>query len=288
MVAVPLMLKYIPNFEPFDKESKLDIFGIIVLALMNVVLIISITEAAEHASFNNTSTILWMCSGFSLVMIYLVHDRISKKQTVLPINLFRRKTFLAASSGLFLANIAIMGPMLILPLFFINIHDMTPIQASLALIPQGIGMLITRPLIGKMIDRIGAKFVVIVSLLISLIGSVPFIFITEETSIMWISVILFIRGSGVGGIMLPLMSDAYKGLEDKQLPQAGVGVNMIENIGSSFGTAIIATVVATVMQGLETTITNELRAYQAGFLISVVVLLVIFIPSLFLTHKNSS
>ncbi len=288
IVAVPLMIKYIPNFEPFDKESKLDFFGIIVLALMNVVLIVSITEAAEYASFNNKSTILWMCSGFILAITYLVHNRVRKNQTVLPINLFKHRTFLAASSGLFLANIAIMGPMLILPLFFINIHYMSPIQASLALIPQGIGMLITRPLIGKIIDRIGAKFVVIVSLVISLIGSVPFIFITEETSITWISTILFIRGSGVGGIMLPLMSDAYTGLEDKQLPQAGVGINMIENVGSSFGTAIIATVVSTVMQGLGPTITNELRGYQAGFLISVVVLLLIFIPNLFLTHKRNA
>lgn len=288
LIAVPLMLKYIPDFEPFNKDSKLDVFGIIILSLTSVALIFGITKAADHASFHNDQTILWAGVGFVFVIIYLVYNRIRKNQTVLPMSLFRHKTFLASTIGLFLANIAIMGPMLILPLFFINIHDFTPIQASLALIPQGIGMLVTRPLIGKLIDGIGAKYVVKFSLVISLIGSTPLIFITDKTSMIWISIVLFIRGTGVGGIMLPLMSDAYTGIDDKQLPQAGVGINIIENLGSSFGTAIIATVVATAIHGLQSTIANDLKGYHAGFLVSAVVLAVIFIPSLFLTHKKNA
>ena len=88
--------------------------------------------------------------------------------------------------------------------------------------------------------------------------------------------------------MLPLTSDAYTGLDGKQLPEAGVGINMIENLGSSFGSAVIATVTATVIQGLQPTIENSLKGYHAGFLVSVIILAVIFIPSLFLTHKKTA
>src|SRR5699024_5685480 len=125
-------------------------------------------------------TILWIGIGVGVGIFYLVYNQIRKNETVLPINLFQHRNFLASSTGLFLANIAIMRPMLILPLFFINIHQYTPIQASLALAPQGIGMLVARPLIGKMIDKVGAKYVVMISLVISLIGSIPFIFVTDE------------------------------------------------------------------------------------------------------------
>lgn len=126
-------------------------------------------------------------------------------------------------------------------------------------------MLITRPLIGKSIDKIGPKYVVMVSLVLSLIGSVPLIFITDKTSMFWISIILFIRGASVGGISLPLTSDAYTGLDTKQLPEAGVGMNIIENLGSSFGSAVIATVVAATLQGLQPTIANHLKGYHSGF-----------------------
>ncbi|MGG4109244.1 MDR family MFS transporter [Bacillus subtilis] len=286
LIAAPLMMKTLPNFEPFNKDSKLDIFGIVDLSLMSAALIYGITKAADHASFNNSETILWVGIGLSLAVIYIVYNRIRKNQTVLPLNLFAHKNFLASSVGLLLANIAVLGPMLILPLFFQNFRHFTAIESALALIPQGVGMLVTRPMIGKMIDKIGSKYVVIVSLVLSLIGSIPLIFITDKTSMIWISIILFIRGTSFGGIMLPLTSDAYIGLDSKQLPEAGVGINIIENLGSSFGSAGIATVVATTIQGLQPTIANGLKGYHAGFLVSTIVLAVIFIPSLFLTHKK--
>ncbi|WP_426616693.1 MDR family MFS transporter [Bacillus velezensis] len=288
LIAAPLMMKTIPDFEPFNKDRKLDIFGIINLSLMSAALIYAITKAADHASFNNSDTILWAGIGLVSAAIYLVYNLIKKNQTVLPMNLFANKSFLVSSIGLFLANVAIMGPMLILPLFFQNIRHFTAVGAALALIPQGVGMLVTRPLIGKMIDKIGAKYVVTVSLVLSLIGSIPLIFITDNTSMIWISVVLFIRGTSFGGIMLPLMSDAYTGLDSKQLPEAGVGIHMIENLGSSFGSAVIATVTATVIQGLQPTIPNSLKGYHAGFLVSVIILAAIFIPSLFLTHKKTA
>ncbi|MBY9080288.1 multidrug efflux MFS transporter [Paenibacillus sp. HN-1] len=288
LIAAPLMIRTIPDFEPFNKDSKLDVLGIIVLSLMSAALIYGITKAAEHASFSNNETIVWVGTGLVLAIIYLVYNRIRKNQTVLPMNLFAHKSFLASSIGLFLANIAIMGPMLILPLFFQNFRHFTPIEAALALIPQGVGMLVTRPLIGTMIDKIGAKYVVMVSLALSLIGSIPLIFITDQTSMIWISIVLFIRGASVGGINLPLTSDAYTGLDSKQLPEAGVGIHIIENLGSSFGSAVIATVVATVMQGLQPTIANGLKGYHAGFSVSAIVLALIFIPGLFLTQKKTA
>ncbi|QQZ08434.1 MDR family MFS transporter [Heyndrickxia vini] len=286
LISAPLMMKAIPDFEPFNKDSKLDAFGIIDVSLMSAALIYGISKAADHASFNNRETVLWISIGLVLAVIYLVYNHIKKNQTVLPINLFTHKSFLASSIGLFLANIAVMGPMLILPLFFQNFRHFTPIEAAFALIPQGIGMLVTRPIIGRMIDKIGAKYVVMVSLAFSLIGSFPLIFITDQTSMIWISIILFIRGTSFGGIMLPLTSDAYTGIESKQLPEAGVGITIIENLGSSFGTAVIATVVATVIKGSQPTIANGLKGYHAGFLVSAIVLAFIFIPSLFLTHKK--
>ncbi|GIO31235.1 MFS transporter [Paenibacillus albilobatus] len=288
LIAAPLMMKKIPDFEPFNKDGKLDVFGIIDLSFMSAALIYGITKAADHASFTNRETILWVGIGLALALIYFVYNRIRKNQTVLPMDLFAHKSFAAASIGLFLANIAVMGPMLILPLFFQNLRHFTAIEAALALIPQGVGMLVTRPMIGKMIDKIGAKYVVMASLVLSLIGSIPLIFITDKTSMIWISIVLFIRGTSFGGIMLPLTSDAYTGLDSKQLPEAGVGINMIENVGSSFGSAVIATVVAAAVQGMQPTISNDLKGYHAGFFVSAVVLAVIFIPSLFLTHKKSA
>lgn len=288
LVAAPLMARTLPSFEPFNRESKLDVFGILDLSVMSAALIYGITKAADHATFNNSESLIWTGIGLALLIIYILYDRRKNHQTVLPLTIFSHRSFKASSVGLFFANIAIMGPMLILPLFFQNFRHFSAMEAAIALIPQGVGMLVTRPLIGKLIDRLGAKYVVIVSLIISLAGTIPLVFVTDKTSMVWIALILFIRGTSFGGINLPLTSDAYTGLADEELPDAGVGINIIENLGSSFGSAMIATVVATVLQDTQPTIAHELAAYHAGFFVSVVVLALIFIPSIFLTNKVKS
>ncbi|MGO3115137.1 MDR family MFS transporter [Enterococcus pseudoavium] len=285
LLAVPLMQRTLPNFEPFNPDSKLDIFGILDLSVMSAALIYGITKAADHATFNNRESLIWTGLGFLLLISYILYDHQKQHATVLPLTIFSHKSFRAASIGLFFANIAIMGPMLILPLFFQNFRHFSAMEAAIALIPQGLGMLITRPLIGKLIDQLGAKYVVLISLIISLIGTIPLVFVTDHTSMFWIALILFVRGTSFGGINLPLMSDAYTGLTDEELPDAGVGINIIENLGSSFGSAMIATVVASVLQA-RTSIANELAAYQAGFLVSVIMLALVFIPGLFLTNKT--
>ena len=285
LIAAPLMMRTLPSFEPFNRESKLDIFVILDLSVMSAALIYGITKAADHATFKNSEALLWTGLDVLLLFVYIFYDYRKQHATVLPLTIFSNRSFKAASIGLFFANIAIMGPMLILPLFFQNFRHFSAMEAAIALIPQGIGMLVTRPMIGKMIDRLGAKYVVIASLIISLIGTIPLLFVTDHTSMIWIALILFIRGTSFGGINLPLTSDAYTGLADEELPDAGVGINIIENLGSSFGSAMIATVVATVLQSSQPTIAHELSAYHTGFLVSVIVLILIFLPSIFLTNK---
>ncbi|MEL0539405.1 MFS transporter [Staphylococcus debuckii] len=200
-------------------------------------------------------------------------------------SLFKYKFFSLSGTSLLLANAAIMGPMIILPLLFIKIYHMNMIQASLALIPQGIGMLVTRPLIGKLIDSKGAEIVSFVSILISIMSTIPFIFITDHTSLWWLYLMLFARGCSVGGIMLGFTSSAYIGLADKDLPPAGVAINMIENLGSSFGTALIATITAYFMTSNMPSTAQELSGYQGGFALSAILLIILLLPSLKLKRR---
>ena len=150
-------------------------------------------------------------------------------------------------------------------------------------------MLITRPYIGTSIDRIGAKKVIYISIVIAILGTIPLIFVDDESSIAWLSFILFIRGCSVGGINLGLMADAYKGVSQNQLSEAGVGINMIENIGASFGTAIIATVVASnlSMRHSHHEMSHSIVGFHEGFLVSMIAIILILIPTYYLGENKT-
>ncbi|KKB25233.1 MFS transporter [Staphylococcus carnosus] len=286
IIAVPLMNKYIPKFTPFNKEKKLDVAGMIMLIVFSGSFMYGINQFSQSSS--HMSANIFIVIGIASLILYIFYDKRRHSETILPLSLFKYKSFSLSGRGLLLANAAIMGPMIILPLLFINIYHMNMIQASLALIPQGLGMLVTRPLIGKLIDSKGAEIVSLVSILISIISTIPFIFITGHTSIWWLYLMLFIRGCSVGGIMLGFTSSAYIGLEDKDLPPAGVAINMIENLGSSFGTAMIATIAAFFMTSKVPSMAQELSGYQGGFALSAVLLFFLLIPSLKLKSHSQN
>lgn len=316
-LAVALNALFLPNFEPMNSESKLDWFGTILLTLGSIGLIYGIMQGSENAkNFFNQQMLIFTGLGLIAFVSYGVYNGWRHDETVLPLRFFKIRNFTAANIGIFLAGIASNGPMLLLPLFFQNTKGFTATQAALMLVPQGLGMLIARPTIGKLIDRLGARPVVLVSLAISFVGTVPFIFVSQETSLVWLGIVLLVRGIGIGGLQMPMMTDIFIGLDKKDIASASVGQRIIQNIGSSFGSAVISavvtavvtseitgqmsaklhqltaahtiltpTVVASVKKGVEASVT--LNGYQIGFLVSSVFLMLIAIPSFFLSSRKS-
>jgi Na+/melibiose symporter and related transporters len=180
-------------------------------------------------------------------------------------------------------GVATNGAMLLLPLFFQNLRGDSVIVAGLSLIPQGVGMLVARPIVGKLIDRIGARYVTIVSLAITLVGTLPFAYFDGKTAYWLVAVILFVRGIGAGGILSPLMTDAFVGGDKRDSGAISVASRTFQNIGGAFGSAVIATIVA----GYMTTHTSIAAGYQTGFAWTAGLSLLIIIPAVFLTNRLS-
>lgn len=218
----------------------------------------------------------------------MIYAAFKKERVILPLYLFKSKNFTAVIFGLFLAGIATNGPMLLLPLFFQNIKGFSVLSTGLILVPQGIGMLIARPLIGKLTDKLGARIVVLVSLALAILGTIPFVYINEASSLVIVGLVLFVRGMGIGGVTIPMMTDAYFGMAKQEIAQASIGTRLIQNIGGAFGSAVIATVVGLSIRGRAATIPLITTAYHAGFRLALVVSFVMLIPALFLTDKKGN
>ncbi|WP_207668556.1 MDR family MFS transporter [Periweissella cryptocerci] len=286
IIALALMILKLPDFTPTNRKAQFDFTGIVLLGATSAALIYGITAAAKNATFNNATTIGYMVTGAVVLVGYIVYAAIRKDKAILPLKMFTHKSFNGSMIGLFLAGIATNGPMLLLPLFFQNVKGFSVIDAGLILIPQGVGMLVARPFIGKLTDKIGARNVVMVSLVLAIAGSIPFVYFDQASSLIWIALALFVRGMGIGGVSIPMMTDAYTGMEKAEIAQSSVGTRIIQNIGGAFGSAVLATVVSlSLAKGTIPTIGGMTTAYHNGFLISLALSVVMFLPALLLTNK---
>lgn len=275
VVATVLMAKYVPSFSPFNENNKFDLLGSLLLAVLTASLLYGLSEQST----------VWTLIGVAVTIAYFIYDTMRKHQSVLPLNLFKYKQFTASNIGSFLYNATVLGPMFILPLYFQEGRSFTAIEASLALLPQGIAMLITRPVLGKWLHLLGAKNLLQISILGLTVTTIPLIFISSSTSMWIVETILFLRGLTFGSIKVPFSAEMYNGLPEKYLAEAGVAGNMLEQFGSGFGTALIATVVSVVINNHAS---HMMRAFQIGFLASLLGIILMFIPTFFLKmHKTN-
>lgn len=284
IIALALTQWKLPLFQATDPHAKMDWAGILLLGLTSGMFVYGVTKIKG----SDTADGIWAIAlGAAALVAYIVCAWRSKESALIPLKMFRSKNFSASFISLFLAGFATNGPMLLLPMFFQNARGLDVITSALWLIPQGVGMLATRSIVGKLIDRIGARFVVLPSIAITLLGTLPFVFFDMSSSQWLIWGVLLLRGMGVGGVTIPLMSDCYVGLDKAQIAQASVATRIIQNIGAAFGSAILATVVTNFMVGKVPAAETISGAYHAGFLTSILFMVIVIVPALFLTNKLS-
>jgi EmrB/QacA subfamily drug resistance transporter len=284
IIALALIYWKVPAFEPTNKNSKLDLVGILMLAVSSASIIYGI---AIHKTMMNNLWLYVLSTGVAILIAYVFYARRKNENAIIPLSLFKLKNFDASFVALFLAGFANNGPMLLLPMFLQNVRGLDVITSALWLIPQGIGMLITRSITGRFIDNIGARWITVFSIIITLIGTIPFVYFDNSTSQWLIWAILLTRGMGLGSVTISIMSDSYTGLEKQQIPQASIATRIIQNVGAAFGSGILAIIVNNAMLGKEKTIANITNSYHSGFLMSLVFMVIMIIPALFLTNKLS-
>lgn len=274
VIAAGLMMKYVPAFAPFKDGAKFDLVDSVLLAGLAASLLYGLAEQSA----------LWTVIGLAVVVLYVIYDVVRQHQVVLPLNLFKYTQFTAANIGSFLYSAAVLGPMFILPIYFQDGRGFSAIQASLALLPQGIAMLMTRPLLGKWLDLFGAKKLLQISIIVLIVTTIPLIFINAHTNMVIVGAVLFLRGLTFGSIKVPFSAEMYTGLPENYLAEAGVAGNMLEQFGAGFGTALIASVVAQVIGG---DAGHMMHGFQMGFLVSLIVIVLMFVPTLWLQKKSA-
>lgn len=290
IIAIVATIMFVPQFKPFNPDSKIDVVGIGLLSGIAFSFIYSIMNLANSINHLSPVTFGMLMLGCLLVGAYVGWNNHQKGQVILPLRFFKRRKFTAANAGLLLGSIINNGPLLILPLFFQNVRQLSPIEAALILIPQGAGMLLARPVIGRLIDNGGARPIVIMSVLITTIGTIPFAFANTTTNFVLLGVGLFVRGIGLSGVQLPMMTDIYGGMATIDIPRASVASQMIQNIGMSLGSSIASATVAIVVNlqimtqtGLKTA---TMRGYQWAFIVSMIVGLIIILPAMNLSKGS--
>ena len=115
-------------------------------------------------------------------------------------------------------------------------------HTGLLLAPQGIGAAFAMALSGRVTERFGGGLTALTGVLITIVATVPFVFIADTTSYYLIAGAMVFRGFGIGMSMMPSMTAAFSVLRRDQVADASPQLTVLQRVGGSIGTAILTVV----------------------------------------------
>jgi EmrB/QacA subfamily drug resistance transporter len=283
VMAVIAALRVLPRVER-QKTDPLDFVGLILMASGLPLITYGLAEVGSTGGFSSLKVIGPMIFGALLVAAF-VWNSTRVRRPLLNLRLYRRPTFSTASIAMFCLGAALFGGMILLPLYWQNIRHESVVDTGLLTAPQGLGAALMMPLAGKLSDRMGGGPLTLFGVLVTTITTVPFGLIGAHTSIGLLSVAMFGRGVGIGFAFMPAMAAAFASLERDELSDATPQLNVLQRVGGSVGTAVLAVVLQRALVGAHTS-GAQASAYGTAFWAATALTALAIIPSLILMRAE--
>ena len=247
IVAFVAALRILPHGGRSD-AGRLDVLGLALMSTGLPLLTYGLAEIGATGHFLIPRVVVPLVLGIALIVAFVFHAlRVPKP--LLDLHLYRRATFAAASACMFLLGGALFGGLVLLPLYWQEVRGESVAMTGLLTAPMGIGMVLVMPLAGRLTDRFGGGPLALMGVTITTLATIPFAMIGAGTSILALSIAMIVRGMGVGFAFIPAMTAAYASLKRPELPDATPQLNVIQRVGGSIGTAVLAVVLQRALAG---------------------------------------
>jgi EmrB/QacA subfamily drug resistance transporter len=241
--AIGLLLSWrkMPDPHPPGKHP-LDLVGLALLSPALVALVYGLSEAGQHGGFGDPAVVVPIVLGAALLTAFGIHALRTRVDPIIDLRLFRLRSFTASAGLMFLAGLSVFGAMILLPLYYQQARGQDALHAGLLLAPQGLGVMIALPVVGRLTDRIGPRPIVLVGIGLALLGTLPYTQVGSDPSELLLGAALIVRGAGLGAVFVPAMTASYYELRAAQIPRATGAAQIVQQIGASFGTATLAVI----------------------------------------------
>src|SRR3954451_1677474 len=229
--------------------GKLDVTGLALVATGLVGITYGLAESGTAGSLLADSVLVPFLLGIALVATFVVRA-LKIDNPLLDVRLYANKAFAAASVTMTALGAALFGAMVLMPLYFQLVRGEDAVHTGLLLAPQGIGAALAMALSGRVTERLGGGLTSLIGGTITIVATIPFVLIEANTSFVLIAAAMIVRGFGIGMSMMPSMTAAYAVLRPDQINDATPQLNVLQRVGGSIGTAILAVVLQSGISGL--------------------------------------
>lgn len=245
VAALIMVQRTLPHSSVSSRRPKIDYLGIVLLSTAVSLLLIWVTSAGSSFDWWGTETIL-MVGGALVAAVLFVVVELRTSEPLVPLTLFRDRTFTLAVVASIATGIAMFGASVFLGQYMQMARGATPTEAGLMTIPMIAGLLLSSVGVGALITRFGhwKPYLVVGSILLTA-GATLLSTIHYDTDFFLVSVYMFLLGAGVGMTMQNLVLAVQNTAKPSEIGVASSGVTFFRSLGGTVGVSLMGAALAT-------------------------------------------
>jgi DHA2 family multidrug resistance protein len=206
---------------------------------------------------------LSLVAGVALA-VFIVWE-LAVKNPIVDLRVLLNRNFTVGTTMMGLMGAVLYGTIALLPLFLQTLLGYPALQSGLAVSPRGFGSMLSMVIVGRLIGKIDARWMIAFGF--SILGIATFMLgninleITSA-SVTWPNII---SGFAMGFIFVPLTTVAMGTLSNEQMGNATGLFNLLRNLGGGVGIAAVTTMLSRSSQSHMAVLVGHLTPYDVAF-----------------------
>jgi DHA2 family multidrug resistance protein len=189
-----------------------------------------------------TSDVMMLCYFLAAIgFVVFIVTELNVENPIVRLNLLLKYNFGLTNMVMFMFGVGMFGSVFLIPVYLQNILGYSALQSGMVLLPIGIIQAVTGPIAGYFSDKVNPKIPIISGIVLftlSFYFNSKLSVFSEHSQIMFP---MYLRGIAMGLLFSPLSALALTEISRKEMAQASGLMNVIRQVGGSFGVAILQT-----------------------------------------------
>ncbi|MFI6762722.1 MDR family MFS transporter [Micromonospora sp. NPDC050417] len=241
---------YVMRLIPFKRRRHaIDWLGALLLVAGVSAILLALSWGGNEYAWASPLILGLFAVGALLTALFLVQEA-RVDEPILPIGLFRRRTFALANSAGFVLGLVMFGSIIFVPLYLQLVKGASPTNSGLLMLPMMAGIIVTSVLSGRAISQIGRyKWFPVAGAAMLVLGLLLFTQLQVDTTLWLAFLYMVIIGVGLGLSMQALILAVQNSVEVRDLGAGTSAITFFRSLGGSFGVAILGTLLSTRLTG---------------------------------------
>jgi DHA2 family multidrug resistance protein len=257
-----------PPYLKGQKPGRIDYTGFGLMALGLGALELTL-DLGQQRDWFESSLIIFTASVSALSVLAFVAWELYTPEPIVNLRVFLNRNFAVGCALIASVGVVLYGSTALLPLFLQTLLGYPAVESGFAVSPRGVGAVISMMIIGRLIGRVDARYLITFGFVVLTFSTSLFTKINLSISQSSIIIPMLISGVAMGFVFVPLTTMTMATLPQQEIGNASGIYNLMRNTGGSIGIAIMTTLLvrnAQVHQSVLMTNINEYNpAYQQLF-----------------------